>query len=528
MENALLLTMLIPILLLLLLGALPTWLANSYPAGIGRVAMGATTASLICTLLAIALKASLGWDNLTLTQAIGISLYIDALTLVMMLLIAGLGLVIVRYTQRYLQAETNQGRFFRWLCFTLGCVMLLVVSGHLILTVIAWVGTSFGLHQLLTHYHDRPGARWAARHKFVISRVGDAFLLAALLLTWFHFGSLDYAVLFAQASQQTAEGLSSWLAGGIALLLVLGAMTKSAQFPFHSWLPDTMDTPTPVSALMHAGIINAGGFLVIRLSPLIHPWPAAMLLLAAVGALTAIFASVVMMTQTSIKRSLAYSTIAQMGFMMLECGLGLYAIAVVHLVAHSIYKAHAFLSSGTLLPAHLKADAPQAHSDSRPLAWLVPASLASAAMTLLLVVWPLQAMGKLDASKALLTFILALAILQLILDALACRQWRVTLHGLGLAIATCCLYLAATWAGDQVHPSVVMAWSPLWQSVQWIVLGVIAAGFVMLLALQVMLRHQPGLAVLQRMQVHASNGFYTDLLARKVTGHLWHHGLPAR
>jgi len=132
----------------------------------------------------------------------------------------------------------------------------------------------------------------------------------------------------------------------ICLLLVGVAMLKSAQFPFHSWLPDTMETQTPLSALMHAGIINAGGFLIVRLSPVVSLSPVALNTLAIVGAFTAIFASLVMMTQASIKRMLALSTIAQMGFMMLQCGLGAFSIAVLHIVAHSLYKAHAFFIVG--------------------------------------------------------------------------------------------------------------------------------------------------------------------------------------
>src|SRR5690606_5255778 len=133
----------------------------------------------------------------------------------------------------------------------------------------------------------------------------------------------------------------------VGWLIICGALLKSAQFPFHTWLPDTMGTPTPVSTLMHAGIINAGGYLVIRLSPLLVENTTAMLFLATIGAVTLASASLVMLTQTSVKRMLAYSTIAQMGFMLLQCGLGAYALAVLHLIAHSLYKAHAFLSSGS-------------------------------------------------------------------------------------------------------------------------------------------------------------------------------------
>ncbi len=136
---------------------------------------------------------------------------------------------------------------------------------------------------------------------------------------------------------------------GACMLLVFGAITKSAQFPFHTWLPLTLETPTPVSALMHAGIVNGGGYLMIRMSPLVGEVPWAMTTLAIFGAVTACYASVVMLTQTSVKNFLAYSTIAQMGFMILQCGLGAYPAAMLHIIAHSLYKAYAFLNSGSVI-----------------------------------------------------------------------------------------------------------------------------------------------------------------------------------
>ena len=148
--------------------------------------------------------------------------------------------------------------------------------------------------------------------------------------------------MFAAAEAGRSSGLN-----GVGYLLVACAAFKSAQFPWHSWLPDTMETPTPVSAFMHAGIINAGGFLLIRLAPLLTHAPAALHAIAVVGAVTAGFGGVVMLAQPSVKRALAYSTIAQMGFMLLQCGLGAFGLALLHLVAHSLYKAHAFLRSGS-------------------------------------------------------------------------------------------------------------------------------------------------------------------------------------
>ncbi|MEI6791581.1 MAG: proton-conducting transporter membrane subunit, partial [Myxococcaceae bacterium] len=225
-----------------------------------------------------------------------------------------------------------------------GSVLLLIIAGNLAFFAFAWAAVSVALHQLLIFFPERYGARVTARKKFLFSRLGDVALLAALWIIWHAVGTFDYVELFTLGSKTSSHAL------GVAnTLLVIAALIKSAQFPFHGWLPDTMETPTPVSALMHAGIINAGGFLIIRLSPLIVLTPGALELLAAVGGVTALFGSLVMITQTSVKRSLAFSTIAQMGFMMLQCGLGAFALALFHIVAHSLYKAHAFLRSGSVI-----------------------------------------------------------------------------------------------------------------------------------------------------------------------------------
>ena len=282
-------------------------------------------------------------------SSLSIGMYFDGATGLMLMLVSFVGLVVCRFSIRYLDGEAMQGRYFRWIGFTVGAVSLMVVAGNLLLFFVAWVATSFGLHQLLLHYGHRVAAHRAAWTKFAISRLGDAFLIGALVLTFNMFGTFELSELFSQVNDVVS---TSQITGGhaaIGWLLVLGALTKSAQFPFHTWLPDTMETPTPVSALMHAGIVNAGGYLIIRMSPLVALAPSALMTLAVVGAFTACFAGVVMMTQPSIKRALAYSTIAQMGFMMLQCGLGAFAAAMLHILAHSLYKAHAFLSSGSVI-----------------------------------------------------------------------------------------------------------------------------------------------------------------------------------
>ncbi|MFO0880679.1 MAG: proton-conducting transporter membrane subunit [Gemmataceae bacterium] len=274
---------------------------------------------------------------------IGVGVYIDALSAVMLVLTAGIGFVACRFSLRYLDGDPGQTRFLAWTVFTFGAVLYLLCMRNLAAFVLFWCFVSAGLHQLLTFYPERPAAMRAAWKKFLISRLGDTCLITGIILAWLTFGTLELPDLFRLAATSESDTQTAWM----AFFFVLGAMTKSAQFPFHTWLPETMDSPTPLSALMHAGIINAGGYLIVRLSPLVVHSPLAMDVLMVNGALTAMLGSIVMLTQTDIKRSLAFSTISQMGFMMMQCGLGAFSAAVLHIVTHGLYKAHAFLGAGT-------------------------------------------------------------------------------------------------------------------------------------------------------------------------------------
>lgn len=280
---------------------------------------------------------------------IGFSLYLDSLSATMLCLVSFIGLIVVAYSRNYLDGDPGHIRFTRLLCLTLAAVLLVIISGNLLAFTFAWIVTSLGLHKLLVFYPERPAAVMAARKKWLASRLGDLCLIAALVLIYQRFGSLEYSVVFAGADALHAAGTIPMSMHAVAILLVGTALLKSAQFPLHGWLTEVMETPTPVSALLHAGIINAGGFLVLRFSHVIALSLPSLETLVLVGGFTALFGSVVMLTQTSIKSSLAHSTIAQMGFMMLECGLGAFPAALLHIVAHSLYKAHAFLSSGSVI-----------------------------------------------------------------------------------------------------------------------------------------------------------------------------------
>ena len=298
---------------------------------------------------------------------------LDALSVVMASLVAFIGFVVTEYAYSYLAGDARQVVFLRRLAMTLAAVSLLVVAGDLVLLLFAWVATSLALHGLLLFNDGRAAAMAAGRKKFVVARIGDGLLLLAVVLLGTAFHTTDVAELAARAAQARASDAVPLTAVLGALAVAAAALLKSAQFPTHGWLLEVMETPTPVSALLHAGIVNAGGFLVLRLADVLAAAPVALGLLAVVGATTALIAACVMQTQTSVKVTLAWSTVAQMGFMLLQCGLGAFSAALFHLVAHGLYKAHAFLGSGGAVDAAL--DPAQAARRASPPLWLAAASL---------------------------------------------------------------------------------------------------------------------------------------------------------
>lgn len=524
----------LPPSLLLAAGTMvPSRFANSHVRLTRRVAVMLLTVACGCSVAAAAVLAASGPLDVALLAwtwplPMNVGVFFDSLTAVMSLLINFIGLIIVRYSVRYLEGEATQGRFLRWILFTLGAVSLMVVSRNLVMFTAAWMLTSFGLHQLLTHFPDRPWAIWAARKKLLISRLGDVLLIAAMALTFHCFGSSDYSDVFAGAQElgQRADG-PGWQMSLIGILIVLGAMTKSAQFPFHSWLPDTMETPTPVSALMHAGVINAGGFLVIRLSPLVSQSHVAMDFLALIGAFTALLGGVVMLTQTSVKRSLAYSTIAQMGFMMLQCGLGAFSAALLHIVAHSLYKSHAFLSSGSVLQsaARMKTTPSQAWTGgfaaaTLPVALALAFGMGSGSAWL----WGINLSSK--PGVVILGLILTMALTHLVWQALVSGSWRIAAQGIAAAGIVSWLYLGGWLAIDYLLASSVshqyVGPSPL----DIALIGVMAAGFIGVFVLQAVAIRLSHLPVIRSLYVHSANGFYLDIPARRMTAWVWGNSAP--
>jgi NAD(P)H-quinone oxidoreductase subunit 5 len=261
----------------------------------------------------------------------------------MAFLVQSLGLVIQKFSARYLDREVGERAYLANLSAVFASVQLLLMVDHWALLILIWGFIGVPLQSLLCFYPDRPFALVAAHKKWMIDRLADLMLLVAAILAWIELRSGSISVFLTHVSE---AGMSIPLEiSGVCF--VLAVIFRMALLPVHGWLIQVMEAPTPVSALLHAGVVNLGGFMMIRFSPLLTVATVAPIVLGVFGMLTVVFASMVMMTRISIKVRLAWSTVAQMGFLLLECALGLYTFAFFHLIGHSLYKAHAFLSASS-------------------------------------------------------------------------------------------------------------------------------------------------------------------------------------
>lgn len=261
------------------------------------------------------------------------------------LLVQLLATVIGAFSSRYMDGEADQDRYIAALATVVASVHVLLLANHWLVLIISWSAAGSALRRLLCFYRDRPFAMLTAHKKRVSDSLADLLLLSAVALAWSTVGSGSFADLWLHLARNGAS-LPLQIS---AICLALAAILRTALLPMHGWLIQVMEAPTPVSALLHAGVVNLGGYVLIRFAPLLNHSPAARWLLVVLGLGTAVLAGLVLLTRTSIKVRLAWSTVAQMGFMLLECGLGLYTMAALHLVGHSLYKAHAFLSSSTIV-----------------------------------------------------------------------------------------------------------------------------------------------------------------------------------
>jgi NAD(P)H-quinone oxidoreductase subunit 5 len=513
---------------LLAAGLAPAGWAARHPARMGGLALGAAVLAVGGALLAALSLATGGAATASLPlfavpggAVVAASVYYDQVSAVMLLLVSFVGSIVVAYSRNYLAGDPGQGRFFRWLCLALAAVLLLVISGNLVQLAVAWVGMSLALHELLLFYPERPGAQLAARKKFIFSRLADACVIVAVILVARIFGTLELAGVMAGATVLQAAGEAPAGVAAVAVLLALAAIIKSAQLPFHSWLPQVMETPTPVSALLHAGIINAGGFLVVRLSDVVSLAPGALLMLAVFGAATALFGALVMLTQNSIKSSLAWSTIAQMGFMIMQCGLGAYAAALLHIVAHSLYKAHAFLSSGSVVELARARRLPHASVST-------PGPLPLVGLGLVAAVAIAVAGGELAGfSFGNFPGVVALgAILLMSLAPLAAatvagrRSAYVVVRCLGIGIAVVAAYFTLHLGFAELLAPAIAPRGAATAAGQLVAVAIML-GFAATVLLQVHVQQHRYEQPWRAFYVHLFNGFYLNLVANRVVEALW-------
>jgi NADH-quinone oxidoreductase subunit L len=291
---------------------------------------------------------STAWTWLNVGDSdVGLSILVDPLSVFEMLVISGVGALIVAYSIGYMDGSDEERRYFAYMALFVFSMLLLVMASNLLLLLAGWGLVGLCSYLLIGYDHDRPAAVAAAKKAFIMNAFGDATMALALFLLIWKTGALDFAGVFAQA-----DGLSTAVATLVALGLLGGAVAKSAQIPLHTWLPDAMEGPTPVSALIHAAtMVTAGVYLIVRAHPIFEAAPEVQDLAAGIGAVTLLVAGLVALVQTDIKRVIAYSTMSQIGYMFLAAGIGAYATAMFHLMTHAFFKALLFLAAGIVIHA---------------------------------------------------------------------------------------------------------------------------------------------------------------------------------
>jgi NAD(P)H-quinone oxidoreductase subunit 5 len=436
--------------------------------------------------------------------AISFGFLLDRIGLVMVALIGVVGAATTAFAARSLAGDPGRPAFLRWFAGTIAAAQVLVLSANLAQVALAWLVLSLGLHRLLLHHDTRIRAVMAARTKFIISRLGDLGLLLAIAILLPAAGTLDLQGLATAAGDPALAHVMPLAAAG----LVLAAVCKSAIFPVHVWLPETLEAPTAVSALMHAGIVNAGGYLLIRTSPLLAQAPLVLDILLVLGTVTAALGMLAMWSQTEVKKALAWSTVGQMGFMMVECGLGAFAAALVHLIGHAGYKAHAFLRSGS--PTVAVAPLPPAVGSLGAAAgrFVLAAGLATALSGVLAMT------GHHLAGGPILLLALGLGLAQVWLAPVGSLAVRTTLIlTLSLILGPC---LGAVHAWLQVPPVA----DPLARGAcGWVAGGITAVVLIALAGFSALL---PWLAdACVGLKIHARHGFYLGYVVERLVNGVW-------
>ncbi len=452
---------------------------------------------------------------------LGFSIRLDSVSQLMLLMIALLSFIIVKFSINYLDGDQKQGAFIGRLSATIAAVQLLVLSGNLGMLLVSWVLTSISLHRLLVFYGDRPGARIAARKKFILARLGDACLIISIVLLYLQFGSGNLEFIFDALKNGVLKQESALYVEFTALFLVLAAVLKSAQFPVHGWLIEVMETPTPVSALLHAGLLNAGPFLIIRMAFVMEASTVAPIVLMIVGGFTAIFASVAYLTQTSVKTALGYSSVGHMGFSLMVCGLGVYPAAMLHLVAHSFYKAHSFLSSGSVIDLVKGAKVTNTIKPVHPLQIVLGIAMALSLYILFASIWGI------DFEKELPLFMIGAVIVmglsRLFISAFS-NKWSLKLMIQVVFLAF--LVTISFFILESATHYIVSSQVPDLIEINWtkIITGsVILVAFAIVVFIQIIIPSSTAKPFYKTMAIHFRNGLYANAIFDRMIDSLSYH-----
>lgn len=438
---------------------------------------------------------------------------VDRVTSAVSLLVAVIGVVTFRYAGRCLEGHAWRREFAGWMAATIGCAAVLALADSLPLLVVAWIAVGTCLDRLLRIFRERPEAVIAARRALTLGRIGDALLIAACAVAWSAWGATSVtATATAAAAAESGASLTAF-----SLLLCAAVIVKSAQVPVHGWLPETMEAPAPVSALMHAGIVNAGGALLIRLAPAIERVPESWLLISAFGTASILVATPAAWVHARAKTALAWSTVSQMGFMLVQCALCAFPAALLHIVGHGLYKAWSFLRAGEVPPQA----AETASRAPRALALLLLGTLASAAS---LWAWA-HAFGLsagAGAGKVALLAVVAIAAGQSWVALLGRRRSsrKATVARCAACLAfsaavpalACALYAgAALWLGRPVIGSETFA-----GPAAWVAAGIPVTAIAALAATHAAMPASGSARLGARMRIHALSGFYIGTAANRA------------
>jgi NAD(P)H-quinone oxidoreductase subunit 5 len=428
-------------------------------------------------------------------------------------LISFVGLLVANFSRNYLAGEAREARYATMLHITLAAVSVVVLTDNLLVLLGGWVAISLTLNELLLFYPDRPRAALAAHKKYLFARIAELAVFGAALLLFLEHGSWNISTIIAAYPVESLS-LNQQAA---ALLIALAALIKCAQLPMHGWLIQVVEAPTPVSALLHAGIINLGGYLLIAFGPLLSAAAPAQWLLLIVAGLTTVVAALVMATRVTVKVKLAWSTAAQMGLMLVECALGLYELALLHLLAHACYKAWFFLTAGATVERYLIREVAPA-SQTSPGHWLL--ALAIALPVTMLAATLLAPAGPLSPwllVAALLTVLLAER------SSVSHKAPFLAAAALGTVLLTAILGQKALVAGglataSTFAPSSWLSLADLWVAA---LIGLLCLGFALL-------KRAPDSALARQVSAWLYAGLYLDEWATRTTLRLWPLRLPAR